>query len=602
VKTKKSVQASIFRSYLILILAAVAIFCSFFYFYTARILRDRAVAALSDSSLSLARSIDAEISKMNNISLNVSGSELLKLLFAERSEFPQSSDSSGMKLERYLRARRISDIVVTIIGPLKPVPQVYLYGLDGTAIGAGIASGEMRRSLDSMEWLPDLDLRSGAKIISPPRKDELLESTFPLYRERSYISLCRAFYDGSKKLLGVVEIKQFYDEVFKDLTERKEFIAVLDQENRQIFPFPSDRVASWSSSLALKAGGPASILSPLGSGRATAVSRDCRQIGWRVVVARRDAELMRPVTEFALLSAFAGLAILAASTFVASRLARQITTPIGNIRAAISRLDWDGLLTEGQIPSASGLDELEELEAAFVEMHDKLRESMSEALAARTHELRATMLALQSQMDPHFVYNMLATIGIMADRKMYDGIREAIGNMTHLLRYITSGTSSYVDLAEEVEYARRYLACMKARFQEGLLYSIELPERLAKITVPKLTIQPLVENCMKYGIECEPPWRISIIGAEGEGTWTIAVEDSGPGFSEEAFCSLRERLAPSADSAFLAESIEGGEGIGGLGLRNIAARLRLFYGEDAIFEIENPDSGGARVTIGGRYG
>ena len=586
VKSRKGVQASIFRSFTLLILAVVAVFSAFFYFYVSGILRDRAISALSDTAVSMARSIDGELAKMSNISLSVSSSGLLKRLFAERASVVRGMPEAEAKRERYLHLRRIADIVVTIIGPLKSVPQVNLYGLQGGMLGAGIASGEFPRSLKTMDWFPDLDLRYGSKLVTPPGRDLLLDDTFPLYKERSYVSLCRAFFDDSREALGVVEVKQFYDELFKDLMGRKEFVAVVDQEDRQIFPFAPVEGEGWGHALGrLRGGASGSVGVPGGKGRAIAVVHECKQIGWRVIIARSETELLQPVARFAAMSALAAVLVLAASAFAASRLALRITTPIGRIRSALASLEWQDTAKDGVAPPPEGLGELEELEAAFFGMRRKLRESVHEALESRTHELRATMLALQSQMDPHFIYNMLAIIGIMAEEGMYDPIREAIGHLTHLLRYISSGTSSYVTLAAEVEYARRYLACMKIRYAEGLEYSIVLPTTLEEVMVPKLIIQPLVENSIKHGF------------SKKVGVWSARVSDNGPGFDPETLESLN---APPAEED---EGLGAGSlGIGGLGLRNIKARLRLYYAESAVFTAGNGPSGGAQVVIGGGHG
>jgi hypothetical protein len=137
------------------------------------------------------------------------------------------------------------------------------------------------------------------------------------------------------------------------------------------------------------------------------------------------------------------------------------------------------------------------------------------------------MLALQAQMDPHFVYNMLATIGIMAEEGMVREIAESVEHLTHLLRYISSGKSSVVTLGEELEYARRYLACLKVRFRDGLLFDIQVPPQLLEVRVPKLIVQPIIENAMKYAVSQAPPWHLSIRGQAG-GRWTLRIHDDSP--------------------------------------------------------------------------
>ena len=174
---------------------------------------------------------------------------------------------------------------------------------------------------------------------------------------------------------------------------------------------------------------------------------------------------------------------------------------------------------------------------------------MDEALDAKAHEMQATLLALQSQMDPHFVYNMLTTIGIMAEEGMGAEIAESVANMTHLLRYISSGAQAVVSISEELEYARRYLACMKVRFREALSFELAVPGSLMDIRIPKLIIQPIIENTMKYGLSGKAPWHVTVQGAAEDGRWTISVRDDGPGFTEERLRELRARIAERMEGA-----------------------------------------------------
>jgi two-component system sensor histidine kinase YesM len=138
---------------------------------------------------------------------------------------------------------------------------------------------------------------------------------------------------------------------------------------------------------------------------------------------------------------------------------------------------------------------------------------------------------------------------------------------------------------------------MKIRFGEGLDYAIRTPPSLEDIVVPKLIIQPLIENSMKYGIDRDPPWRIDIEVQDDGERWTARVYDDGPGFPDEVIESLGKPDS-GRDGGASPDSL----GIGGLGLKNIEARMRLFYGESAIFAMENRPTGGACVILGGKRG
>jgi len=272
----------------------------------------------------------------------------------------------------------------------------------------------------------------------------------------------------------------------------------------------------------------------------------------------------------------------------------RLTVPLRRMHEALTGLDWDAVSHDGASRLASNVGEMEELEAAFNTMRAKLRTSMDDALEARAHEMKATLLALQSQMDPHFVYNMLTTIGIMAEEGMTREIAASIQDLTHLLRYISSGKSAVVTLADEIEYARRYLACMKVRYRDSLFFDIDVPGRILGVRVPKLIIQPIIENTIKYGLTVRPPWNVRISGTALDGSWTISVTDNGPGFPPEKLRELREQMSRRTGSA-----ADASLSISGMGLLNISIRLAIIYGEEGVCSIANRHGGGAEVTIGG---
>jgi two-component system sensor histidine kinase YesM len=314
------------------------------------------------------------------------------------------------------------------------------------------------------------------------------------------------------------------------------------------------------------------------------------------VVAKREGLLLKPVRNFAYLILMLGILVTAVAVWFASRVSARITLPISNLRYALKVLEREGILHDSRIDLPTDLDELGGLQRSFNEMQAKVRESVHGMLEAKDGEMRATFLALQSQMDPHFLFNMLSVLGIMAEENLNRELTETIGHLTHLLRYSASGSSSFVTLAEEMEYTRRYFLCMKTRFRDDLDFDISLPEEMESLIIPKLLVQPLAENCMKYATNREPPWLIRVEGTLQESMWEITVRDNGPGFAGELVVDMNRILASQKS---------GGENpgldLGGMGLKNIAARLFLRFGKEAYCRVGNIEGGGACVAIGGRY-
>ena len=179
------------------------------------------------------------------------------------------------------------------------------------------------------------------------------------------------------------------------------------------------------------------------------------------------------------------------------------------------------------------------------------------------------------------------------------------------MRYISKSHSPVVSIREEVDYLKKYMYCMKVRYQTSLNYDISISVDLLEEKIPSLLIQPIVENSLKYGNECYPPWHISVLGRrisnqyeyfiDDEKTaagyhahgWIIEVTDSGPGFSDEALADF-QRIRSEVDTTEGLPSFE----IEKLGLANAYARWKLYAGDACVFICDNVKNGGARVTIG----
>ena len=138
-------------------------------------------------------------------------------------------------------------------------------------------------------------------------------------------------------------------------------------------------------------------------------------------------------------------------------------------------------------------------------LYEVITISLNELIDSRQQELKSRTLALQSQTNPHFYYNTLSCIIVLAENRKNDEVVTLCKNLTQIMRYITDHSSQSVPLREEMEYVEKYLYCMKVRYQSSLNCNLSIDERLLDLSVPKLIIQPLVENAIKYGTDCIPP-------------------------------------------------------------------------------------------------
>ena len=151
-----------------------------------------------------------------------------------------------------------------------------------------------------------------------------------------------------------------------------------------------------------------------------------------------------------------------------------------------------------------------------------------------------------------------------------------------------------VPLQREVEHTRNYLECMCARYRKKLSYEIDVSDKIRHVKVPKLIIQLLVENAIKYGTNVLPPWAIRISGGITGTNWFISVYDNGAAFDQEVLDELLRTIRTIQKTECFPD-LE----IHGMGLLNIYIRLYLQYKESAIFEIQNEKDGGVTIIVGG---
>jgi two-component system sensor histidine kinase YesM len=225
---------------------------------------------------------------------------------------------------------------------------------------------------------------------------------------------------------------------------------------------------------------------------------------------------------------------------------------------------------------------------------EKLQKEM---LFSRQKEMQLKILS--SQINPHFLYNTLETIRMMALSKGEEEISATIKMLSRILRQSLSSAQGTVPLETELERVRDYLGIQKLRFGERINFSIDVEEEtkplMERIYILPLLIQPLVENSFVHGLEkkdgrARGEGRVLIrVKVQGE-SLVVEVTDNGAGLDAEGMERVREELGRSLD----AQTVCGGERIG---LANVNQRIKLFYGADYGLELSPSPNGGLSVRM-----
>ena len=223
----------------------------------------------------------------------------------------------------------------------------------------------------------------------------------------------------------------------------------------------------------------------------------------------------------------------------------------------------------------------------------------------RKRTLIAHYDAMEAQLNPHFLYNTLSVIGMTGLASGNMDVSNMCTELSQLLRYSLSYTGQSVILSQEIDNARHYLYIMKIRYEDDLEYEWQLDDSLNSITVPKLILQPLIENCFQHGfhqagVEISPPWKISIRSHCDDTRWYLSISNNGAPFPEEKFAALHQKLSGFTFTGNQDMDYENTFRHQGYGLENTILRFHIYYRGEEYFHVSRNDSDNlTTVTIGG---
>ena len=562
------------------------IFIIGFYRYQSNILVSQELTSLDNQASSFQAQTDAEIEKMDAVSININYSSTLRHLLGEKKLYLNT-----VPLDDF------ADLCTTINGVDLKVDQINLYDFLGNILRVGESTTRDSYRVGDYPYVDNIFETGGQKVLSKPYGAYYLRkhSGSP----EMYISLYRTYSDSHSNQTGVVETalrcKSIFRSVITYQNKAKDALKVhiYTDDGTCIYPYNTDEESSFSYYDALKSADTLPYFNNPDTGKkeivASAVSS---YTGWTLVLSIPESQILSPVYQMLRQMTGLGIVLLFISLFLSYLLSHMLIRPIQHFQKEIQTTALATLDKEMPTPQGYQYKELYELNQSFSEMRSKLKVSMDELLETRKQESKSRSMALQSQINPHFYYNSLASVIALAENDQSDDVIRMCRNLTKIMRYITN-TENIVTVEDEINYVNQYLDCMKVRYQSSLNYMIDIDPGILQEKIPRLIIQPLVENAIKYGIDSEPPWGIAIHGYLTEDSWRIEVMDSGKGFSKEALQTIWERVHTAEGLLGLPEMQ-----INGMGTLNVYLRWHLYAGDDMIFEIGNTEAGHAIVTIG----
>lgn len=273
-------------------------------------------------------------------------------------------------------------------------------------------------------------------------------------------------------------------------------------------------------------------------------------------------------------------------------LAKKVSHPVKELSEFMGKVA--GVSEDGQEISlfspekTEGIEEIQQMINSYNAMAKRINDNIIKDYIYKLNQKQAELKMLQFQINPHFLYNALNTISSIAQLQDVDYIPEIASGLSDMFRYNIDGRE-VVSLQEEITQTENYMSIQKIRFPERFVVEISVEQELLECQILKFILQPIVENSYKYGFKKKQKKDILRISGYREkgGDILLMIEDNGVGIEEEKVKCINETLAGE----------DGFETASGIGLRNVNARIRNYYGDNYGIWLESKLGSFTRVYL-----
>ena len=322
-------------------------------------------------------------------------------------------------------------------------------------------------------------------------------------------------------------------------------------------------------------------------GKLYSISRS-EKTGWTVVDCTNVKELLSKSRQAQSVYVLTAIILVIVALLFSRFMARSITLPIQKLRDSMKKVqEGDFSVSDVVVDSRN---EIGSLTKSFDVMTHRIHELMEQNVHEQEEKRKSELKALQSQINPHFLYNTLDSIIWMAEGKKNEEVVLMTASLARLLRQSISNEDEVVPIANEVEYARGYLTIQKMRYKDKLEFQIEVDSSILYIPLIKLVLQPIIENAIYHGLKYKESKGLLIVkGFMKDGNAVLQVIDDGVGMDEETLAHIYDKHKVNYHS-------------NGVGVYNVQKRLKLYYGEDygITYTSELGKGTTATITIPGR--
>jgi two-component system sensor histidine kinase YesM len=306
---------------------------------------------------------------------------------------------------------------------------------------------------------------------------------------------------------------------------------------------------------------------------------------WRMISLAPYDTLMWEVSSIRYYLILAGCICILLATVISIFISKGITVPLAKLMAVIREMEKGNFKIQADIRSG---DEIERLNGVLIRMSSSIESLIEKNIREEKLKRRAELTALQAQINPHFLYNTLESMNWFAVRKKEMEISDVLTNLGKFFRISLSNGSPFIPLSQEMEHIRSYLNIQKFRYSNRFDSHMDVLPEIMSIYIPKLILQPIVENSLIHGFKNKEGMGTISIRAVTEGQdLLITISDDGCGLDEEQQVKLLNNLSGTKSN----------EQTTGYGIKNIHDRIQLSFGSQYGLSLKSTLGEGTVISL-----
>lgn len=572
-----SIQSVIFAMVSMLLLGAVAIVTVISMNYTRTSVFDNSSLYTQTIIQQMNQNIDSYIDYMENISYLVSSNEdVQSYLFGEETD----PEARGRILNQFK----------TILDSRNDILNLGIIGENGRML-INNAQRLTNPDLDihTQEWYTNALEGSASSYLSSSHVQHIISGERPWV-----ITLSRGIRNKSSKSENQKEGVFFIDLNYSAISElcnqsvvgNQGYAFILDADGNIVYHPQQQQLYNelQTENISLIMGTDKdTVLSGKGSAeKLYSISRS-EKTGWTVVDCVRVEELLRKSNKAQSLYVLVAMGLMIVALFFSRFISRSITQPIQQLCDSMARVqEGDFSVSDVVVDSKN---EIGSLTKSFNVMTHRIQDLMEQNIREQEAKRKSELKALQSQINPHFLYNTLDSIIWMAEGKKNEEVVLMTASLARLLRQSISNEDEVVSIGQEVEYARGYLTIQKMRYKDKMEFQIDVDPSILHIPLIKLVLQPVIENAIYHGLKYkESKGLLMVKGFRKNGNAVLQVIDNGVGMDQETLDHIYEKHKVNYQS-------------NGVGVYNVQKRLQLYYGSEYGITYESEKGLGTTATI-----